>query len=1776
MVMLPLENGTATQFLISGQSSTSQEEKPWWEDWSGDLDKNKIHDALEDYLAGFDVSSNEEILVIVDYEHIPKKSDEAKLASFGWDVNFVSKYTESVAVKLPIADIETISSWNEVVMIHYAPDGQFTLSSALPTIGVPEVWQKFGYDGEDVTIAIIDTGIDDEHVGLDDLDDDPATDDPKVIAFYDARSHPNQDDGTYEPYDNHGHGTHCAGNAAGTGAPNYSNIGVAPKAKLVGVRIGGSSIPYDTAMTGVQWAIDNKDKFGIDILSNSWGIFIGGPANQNGESPISRLMDAAVEAGLTVFCSAGNTAISMTVYAPADSVKAITVGSVNDDHQLSFFSSQGPTADGRIKPDICAIGEDVRAPRTNSGTGYVSYDGTSMSCPMAAGVAALMLQANPDLGPDDVKQILHETSEHNSDARFPFSPNNGYGWGVVEAYGAVKRARDLGMTFLHGPSKIHERDFVSFEANTTYTRTLYTYKGKDGMLPIGDDLVFFKISVPAGWTIPFNITVTSEGNLSSDIFYSMPRFEGNMWVLEAEFHYNDNVVEPTEAIPKVIFQSRTPFVGSDTNYTFFVNITLNDINATKVVKIITVDNQDPPIINIDSPGNGDPVSGIVTISGSAYDPDVGDEVEVVEVKINNGNWEIVNGTTSWYYDWNTTILNNGWYTIGARAYDGENYSSEHNISVYLDNLNLQPWAIIDSVSPNPANEGEEVSFTGHGDDNDGYIVEFEWASNIDGILSDNHTFSTSVLSVGMHQISFRVKDNDGVWSQKVMMNLRINQIPIAYIEFISPNPANEGETVGFSGFGSDDRAIVAYNWRSSLDGFLSNSASFSMVPSIGVHQIYFRVQDDDGVWSEETMLNLKINKIPEAFIDSISPNPAVEGESVGFTGHGSDDGNIITYEWKSSLDGYLNDLPSFATNMLSVGDHVISLRVEDNDYVWSDYVYQNLWIKPKPKAFIDSISPNPANEGDSVYFNGHGEDMGSIINYSWRSDIDDHLSDAASFYNSSLTPETHTIFFSVQNDNEVWSDEVTAILRINGAPSAYIDSISPNPALLGQDVQFEGHGEDDTGIINYSWYSSIDGFLDHNSSFTTDQLSLGDHNILFKVQDNDHTWSDEAVQVVRIHTKPEAHIDSVSPNPANEGQEVTFVGHGSDDGIITAYEWYSNINGSLSQEASFISSILMTGEHEISFRVMDNDGEWSDFVVFPLRVNQIPIAHILFLSPNPANEGNIVTFIGEGSDDRSIVGYNWRSSIEGFLGISASFSTSSLLPGEHIIYFKVCDDDGVWSDEVNTTLRINQIPVSYIDPISPTHSNEGETINFVGEGSDDGIIVAYNWTSNIDGFLSDQKEFVISNLSIGDHVITFAVMDEYNAWSKEVQMFLRVNQIPVAYIDSISPNPALSDQSIVFVGHGVDDNEIETYYWSSSLDGYISNPDSFTWFGLSLGEHVISFRVKDKDGVWSEEKHFLLKVHERPKARIVSITPDLPNEDDVISFLGEGTDDGIITAYNWTSNIDGFLSSQEKFDILLSQGTHTITLTVMDDMGVWSRRAIRKLDVNGIPIAYIDSITPSYAEEGDLVTLIGHGMDDGNIAAYQWTSSIDGIIGTESSISITYLSVGTHDIYLKVKDDEDVWSKEAVDTLVINIRTNRPPTITLLTPANWDLVTEDVIEIQAEAYDEDGTVERIEIRVDDNDWFEISDSSFALYSLKTEEIGEGEHVIYVRAYDGEDYSTEEFVIINVEQGEDGGSFFVGDEMLIISFILVIILIVGIVLYWLSARRKKRSPHYIRL
>nr|QNO52729.1 hypothetical protein JLLPAJDC_00041 [Methanosarcinales archaeon ANME-1 ERB6] len=185
------------------------------------------------------------------------------------------------------------------------------------------------------------------------------------------------------------------------------------------------------------------------------------------------------------------------------------------------------------------------------------------------------------------------------------------------------------------------------------------------------------------------------------------------------------------------------------------------------------------------------------------------------------------------------------------------------------------------------------------------------------------------------------------------------------------------------------------------------------------------------------------------------------------------------------------------------------------------------------------------------------------------------------------------------------------------------------------------------------------------------------------------------------------------------------------------------------------------------------------------QVNKPPVAQIDRIFPSPATEGEIVCFRGHGIDpDRFdlVVGYNWRSSIDGKLSTSGMFATRDLSVGEHVIHFKVKDRHGAWSAEDSQTLTIepvkpNQPPEAYIDSITPSPATEGEIVCFKGHGTDPDrfdLVVGYNWRSSIDGKLSTSGMFATRGLSVGVHTIYFKVKDRHGKWSEEVSQILNV------------------------------------------------------------------------------------------------------------------------------------------------------------------------------------------------------------------------------------------------------------------------------------------------------------------------------------------------------------------------------------------------------------------
>ena len=173
------------------------------------------------------------------------------------------------------------------------------------------------------------------------------------------------------------------------------------------------------------------------------------------------------------------------------------------------------------------------------------------------------------------------------------------------------------------------------------------------------------------------------------------------------------------------------------------------------------------------------------------------------------------------------------------------------------------------------------------------------------------------------------------------------------------------------------------------------------------------------------------------------------------------------------------------------------------------------------------------------------------------------------------------------------ADAVRFILdNTNLPPNASITSIVPNPANNGEMVTFTGAGSDpeDGDVFVCSWNSNIDGLLSNEMSFSKSDLSEGIHEISFRVQDSDESWSAPATETLIVGTPPpNAIIDSMTPNPANINTSVAFVGHGETAvGSITGFLWTSSIDGEISTDASFSTSSLSAGTHTISFTVYNN------------------------------------------------------------------------------------------------------------------------------------------------------------------------------------------------------------------------------------------------------------------------------------------------------------------------------------------------------------------------------------------------------------------------------------------------------------------------------------------------------------------------------------------------------------------------------------------------------------
>ena len=298
-----------------------------------------------------------------------------------------------VTLKASARQVKDLRARKEVLHISLDHKIRLALDSSVPAMGVHNVRDDYAYSGAGVRVAVIDTGIDPDHPDFQGR--------ISAMSFgYPATS----------AVDSHGHGTHVAGIIAGDGQASSGYYkGVAPEALLLSFNAfsaGASDTTESAIIEGIDWALSN----GAQVINLS----VGGYEPSDGRDPLSVACNAAVNLGAVVVAAAGNEGPHRgTIGSPGAARDAITVGNVLDGGQLNDSSSRGPTLDGRLKPDLSAPGTDVIAARlsgsqmgTPYGEFYQEASGTSMAAPHVSGLVALMFQANKNMSPFEVKQLL--------------------------------------------------------------------------------------------------------------------------------------------------------------------------------------------------------------------------------------------------------------------------------------------------------------------------------------------------------------------------------------------------------------------------------------------------------------------------------------------------------------------------------------------------------------------------------------------------------------------------------------------------------------------------------------------------------------------------------------------------------------------------------------------------------------------------------------------------------------------------------------------------------------------------------------------------------------------------------------------------------------------------------------------------------------------------------------------------------------------------------------------------------------------------------------------------------------------------------------------------------------------------------------------------------------------------------------------------------------------------------------------------------------------------
>jgi subtilisin family serine protease len=1037
------------------------------------------------------------------------------------------------------------------MMIQFLDVSSATVRSTASSDLSPMTAEDLGITGEGVTVAVLDSGVDNNiHESLRGKYQF-GVDFTGTTTIYGL-----------DPDDVDGHGTHVAGTAIGTGGNSETYRGVAPGADLVDLKIfktfGSILGNSDQAF---EWLLENHEERGIDVVQCSFGSSV----TTSGKDTTAQLANRLVDEGVVVVVAAGNDGIQ-GLPSPASADKVITVGAYNDkstisrdDDNVEGFSNRGPRAsDGdldkmdELKPDLGAPGRNIRAPNHNSVLEYVEMTGTSMSCPHVSGVAALMLEANPELTPGQIKTILRDTSQQRySPSRGDLDPKYNYrsGWGHVDAYGAVKRALDLKELNIVSPTEVASGAPLNIEVTSVFTKTSYDIVG---------DLVTLESVTPYSWGRPEDIKVDGTPYGSS---YNIngPKRSGDNWVTTLEIVYNSSIEEAEPSLTVSI----TPLGESGDSAIIYGSSSINGMGFASDSKTINItEGPTPPDLSINP----------LAIWFSDNLPEGGEEIDIT-ARINNTGGRSVENVLVRFLDGperTGEVIGERYIDVPSRSYslasvvweanpglhaitvivdpddqvvetDEDNNSAEKPITVR--GLNPPPIAQL-SVSPGSGSTITRFVFDGsdsqdtniRGGNVVSYNFDFGDGTNSGWIQSSSveHRYQKG----GTFTASLRVRDNGGEEST---------------------NDAEQAVNV------TDVTSLKKVLYLNSSMGLSEERGPASNI-SIPDRE------EEMGEWTSDPMKRtVKLHSLLSVYLKVRSSDPTIFSYSIEVQFQGSTVGPVAD---EIPLDGGTQlvqiDIP--VDEILVPFRDMFSLRVsgsieegsasidlgEDGSFL--EYLY---YLPDNQAPITDAGDDIEIKAGQPVEFSGEAEDPdGTILEVRWDVDDDGIFEETGENSFSYIYPgfEDEGIYTSrfIAIDNDGGSSEDTLLVTVraedyNFPPEIRLDC-EPGALLTGT-VTISGTAEDDvsiesvelrirsilTGEVVIDWMEAR-GEEEWSIEVDTKALQDGEYDIEARAFDGSR-YSEIAVcrvNVVNENVQPEIMEANIYPAEIVVGQDITI------------------------------------------------------------------------------------------------------------------------------------------------------------------------------------------------------------------------------------------------------------------------------------------------------------------------------------------------------------------------------------------------------------------------------------------------------------------------------------------------------------------------------------------------------------------------------------------------------------------------------------------------------------